>query len=51
MRGGKEEREVRVDEGEGLEECQKVMKRMRGGEEKSKIIRWMRKKDWKRVIK
>jgi hypothetical protein len=34
-----------VNEGEGLEECHKVIKRMRGGEEESKVMRWMREKD------
>jgi len=27
------------------------MKRMRGGEEESKEMRWMREKDWRSVIK
>jgi hypothetical protein len=40
-----------VDEGEGLEESHKVMKRMRGGEKESKIMRWMREKDERSVIK
>jgi len=31
-----------MDEGEGLEERHKVMKKMRGGEEESKVMRWMK---------
>jgi hypothetical protein len=31
-----------VDEGKGLEECHKVMKRIRRGEEESKVMRWMK---------
>ncbi len=38
-----------MDEGEGLEECHKVLKRMREGEKGSKVMRWMREKDWRSV--
>ncbi len=40
-----------MDEGERLEECHKVMKRMRRGKEEGKVMRWMREKDWRSVIK
>jgi hypothetical protein len=40
-----------VDKGEGLEECHKVMKKMRGGKEESKVMRWIKEKDWRNVIK